>query len=105
MAVSLDLDRVEVRLLHPDATPPQRTRPGDAGYDLRAVSAFALAPGERATVVLADAAPTNRLADAGEPQAAGAASGLKCGFVCSAAVRSVRAAPRSPRAFSTTPRW
>jgi dUTP pyrophosphatase len=50
MAVSLDLDRVEVRLLHPGATAPQRTRAGDAGYDLRAVTAFALSPGERATV-------------------------------------------------------
>jgi dUTP pyrophosphatase len=50
MAVSLDLDRVEVRLLRPGAAPPARTRPGDAGYDLRAVEAFALAPGERATV-------------------------------------------------------
>jgi dUTP diphosphatase len=50
MAVSLDLDRVEVRLLHPDATAPERTRAGDAGYDLRAVTPFTLAPGERATV-------------------------------------------------------
>jgi dUTP pyrophosphatase len=50
MAVSLDLDRVEVRLLHPQAVAPERTRAGDAGYDLRAVTAFTLAPGERATV-------------------------------------------------------
>jgi dUTP pyrophosphatase len=41
---------LQVRLLHPAAEPPARTRPGDAGYDLRAVEAFALAPGERATV-------------------------------------------------------
>src|SRR3954466_10771296 len=50
MAVSLDLDRVAVRLLHPAAVAPERTRPGDAGYDLRAVADFSLAPGERATV-------------------------------------------------------
>jgi dUTP pyrophosphatase len=50
MAVSIDLDRVEVRLLHPAAAAPERTRAGDAGYDLRAVETFTLAPGERATV-------------------------------------------------------
>jgi dUTP pyrophosphatase len=50
MAVSLDLDRLEVRLLRPGAAPPERSRAGDAGYDLRAVEPFALAPGERAAV-------------------------------------------------------
>jgi dUTP pyrophosphatase len=50
MAVPLDLDRVEVRLLHPAASAPRRTRGGDAGYDLSAVEPFALAPGARATV-------------------------------------------------------
>ena len=39
-----------VRLLHPDAAVPARSREGDAGYDLRSVEAFALAPGERALV-------------------------------------------------------
>ena len=29
-------DTLEVRLLHPDAVAPARTRSGDAGYDLRA---------------------------------------------------------------------
>jgi dUTP pyrophosphatase len=29
-------DTLEIRLLHPDAVPPARTRSGDAGYDLRA---------------------------------------------------------------------
>jgi dUTP pyrophosphatase len=29
-------DTLEIRLLHPDAVPPARTRGGDAGYDLRA---------------------------------------------------------------------
>ena len=39
-----------VTLLHPGAQPPERSRPGDAGYDLRCVEPFTLAPGERATV-------------------------------------------------------
>src|SRR3954465_636754 len=50
MAISLDVDRLEVRLLHPAAVAPARTRAGDAGYDLRAVEGFELAPGARATV-------------------------------------------------------
>jgi len=29
-------DTLEIRLVHPDAIPPARARPGDAGYDLRA---------------------------------------------------------------------
>jgi dUTP pyrophosphatase len=41
---------LDVQLLHPHAHPPERSRPGDAGYDLRAVEAFALAPGARAVV-------------------------------------------------------
>ena len=41
---------MDVRLLHPDAQPPSRTRPGDAGYDLRCVEPFTLAPGERRVV-------------------------------------------------------
>ena len=36
--------------MHPAAEPPARSRPGDAGYDLRCVEPFTLAPGERATV-------------------------------------------------------
>jgi dUTP pyrophosphatase len=43
-------DTLEVRLLHPDARAPERTRAGDAAYDLRAVEPFTLAPGERAVV-------------------------------------------------------
>jgi dUTP pyrophosphatase len=43
-------DVLEVRLLHRAAHPPSRTRPGDAGYDLRCVEGFRLEPGERATV-------------------------------------------------------
>ena len=50
MAVAAEVDRLVVRLLRPGAAPPERTRAGDAGYDLRAVEPFALAPGERAPV-------------------------------------------------------
>lgn len=39
-----------VQLLHPRARAPERSRPGDAGYDLRAVEDFALAPGQRTVV-------------------------------------------------------
>ena len=41
------VDELEVQLLHPDAVTPRRTREGDAGYDLRSVERFVLAPGER----------------------------------------------------------
>ncbi len=41
---------LQVQLLHPDAVAPARTRPGDAGHDLRAVEAVTIAPGERALV-------------------------------------------------------
>ena len=41
---------LQVQLLHPDARPPARTRAGDAGFDLRCVEGFSLAPGERAVV-------------------------------------------------------
>src|ERR1700754_2857837 len=50
MAVSVSVDELAIQLLHPDARPPVRTRSGDAGYDLSCVSAFTLAPGERAMV-------------------------------------------------------
>jgi len=42
--------QLQVELLHPAAQPPTRTRPGDAGYDLRCVEAFTLQPGERRVV-------------------------------------------------------
>src|SRR5918994_7185671 len=35
-------DSLEIRLLHPDAVPPARTRSGDAGYDLRATERVAI---------------------------------------------------------------
>ena len=43
-------DALAVQLLHPSARAPERTREGDAGYDLRSVEAFELRPGERRTV-------------------------------------------------------
>jgi dUTP pyrophosphatase len=48
--MAIATDTLEVRLLRNDAVPPARTRAGDAGYDLRAVEPFTLAPGERAVV-------------------------------------------------------
>jgi dUTP pyrophosphatase len=50
VAAVATVEELQVRLLHPEARPPERTRPGDAGYDLRCVEAFALAPGERRLV-------------------------------------------------------
>ena len=44
------VDQLQVRLLRRGAQPPARTRPGDAGYDLRCADGFSLWPGERATV-------------------------------------------------------
>ena len=48
--MAIATDTLEVRLLRDDAVPPARTRAGDAGYDLRCVEPFSLAPGERAVV-------------------------------------------------------
>jgi dUTP diphosphatase len=48
MAVAAET--LSVRLLDPRARPPARTREGDAGYDLRCLEGFRLAPGERAMV-------------------------------------------------------
>jgi dUTP pyrophosphatase len=50
MALDIAVDQFHVRLLHPAAQPPARTRPGDAAYDLRCVEGFALWPRERAMV-------------------------------------------------------
>ena len=50
MALDIALDELQVRLLHPAAQPPARTRPGDAAYDLRCLQGFSLWPRERATV-------------------------------------------------------
>jgi dUTP pyrophosphatase len=43
-------ETLEIKLLQPEARAPERTRSGDAGYDLRCVEGFTLAPGERASV-------------------------------------------------------
>jgi dUTP pyrophosphatase len=48
--MAIATDTLEVRLLRAGAVAPARTRAGDAGYDLRAVEAFRLEPGERAVV-------------------------------------------------------
>jgi dUTP pyrophosphatase len=50
MVIDTALDQLQVRLLHPAAQPPARTRPGDAGYDLRCSEGFSLWPGRRTTV-------------------------------------------------------
>jgi dUTP pyrophosphatase len=41
---------LHVQLLHPDAVAPARTREGDAGHDLRAVTAETVPPGEHRVV-------------------------------------------------------
>src|SRR3954462_13569349 len=48
--VALGSRAMEVQLLHPAARAPERTRPGDAGYDLRCVEPFAFAPGEPSVI-------------------------------------------------------
>lgn len=50
MATASSTQTLDVRLLHADARPPERTRAGDAGLDLRCLDAFELAPGERKTI-------------------------------------------------------
>ena len=47
---SRTLSGPQVRLLRDGARPPQRTRPGDAGYDLACCQDFELEPGESAKV-------------------------------------------------------
>jgi dUTP pyrophosphatase len=44
------VDELAVRLLHPAARVPARSRAGDAAYDLACVEGFVLAPGERRMV-------------------------------------------------------
>lgn len=50
MALDIALDELQVRLLHPAARPPVRTRAGDAAFDLRCTAGFSLWPREHATV-------------------------------------------------------
>jgi dUTP pyrophosphatase len=47
---AIALDDLEVQLLHPAARPPERSRPGDAGYDLRCLESVVLASGGRRKV-------------------------------------------------------
>jgi dUTP pyrophosphatase len=50
VATAVIVDDLQVKLLHPQASPPARTRPGDAGYDLRCIESFSLDSGERRLV-------------------------------------------------------
>jgi dUTP pyrophosphatase len=47
---SIAIDELEVALLHPAAQAPRRSRPGDAGLDLRCVEALRIEPGARLKV-------------------------------------------------------
>jgi dUTP pyrophosphatase len=47
---AVSADQLEIQLLRPDARPPERSRPGDAGYDLRCLEPVELEPGGRAKV-------------------------------------------------------
>ena len=42
--------QLDVKLLHPAARAPERSREGDAGYDLRCLERFTLGPAERVLV-------------------------------------------------------
>jgi dUTP diphosphatase len=44
------VEELDVKLLRPSARAPERSREGDAGYDLRCLEGFVLAPGERMLV-------------------------------------------------------
>lgn len=44
------VEELDVKLLHPQARAPERSREGDAGYDLRCLEGFVLAPAERTLV-------------------------------------------------------
>jgi dUTP pyrophosphatase len=50
MAIAETVSELAVKLLHPDARAPERSREGDAGYDLCSLEAFVLGPGERRLV-------------------------------------------------------
>jgi dUTP pyrophosphatase len=50
MHASVAVDELEIQLLHDAARPPERSRPGDAGYDLRCLEPVVLEPGARAKV-------------------------------------------------------
>jgi dUTP pyrophosphatase len=48
--VAVDLDQLEIQLVREGARAPERSRPGDAGYDLRCLEPVVLAPGGREKV-------------------------------------------------------
>jgi dUTP pyrophosphatase len=48
--VAVALDQLEIQLVREGARAPERSRPGDAGYDLRCLEPVALTPGARAKV-------------------------------------------------------
>lgn len=50
MSTPVKTGSLDFRLLHPRAQLPQRTRDGDAGYDLRCVASVDIAPRGRAVV-------------------------------------------------------
>ena len=50
MDAAAAVDELEIQLLHEAARAPQRSRSGDAGYDLRCLDAVVLPPGARAKV-------------------------------------------------------
>jgi dUTP pyrophosphatase len=47
---AIAVEELEVQLLHPQARAPERSRPGDAGYDLRCLAPVVLTPGAREKV-------------------------------------------------------
>jgi dUTP pyrophosphatase len=49
-AIAEIVEELDVKLLHPAAQAPRRSRDGDAGYDLRCLEDFALTAGERRLV-------------------------------------------------------
>ena len=50
MKQELTPNRLTVELLDSGARPPERSRVGDAGFDLRSIEPLSLAPGQRALV-------------------------------------------------------
>jgi dUTP pyrophosphatase len=49
-SAAIAVDELEIQLLREGARAPERSRPGDAGYDLRCLEPLTLAPGARAKV-------------------------------------------------------
>jgi dUTP pyrophosphatase len=47
---AIAVDELEIQLLHPAARAPERSRPGDAGFDVRCLEPVVLASGARAKV-------------------------------------------------------